>query len=254
MRHGRSVPPSTEPPADLESRDGSDQPPLLGPFAMLPVWKRRGERAASRTEALQRGRKRKQEDASIRGNQPTTWNVLTSDSLSEGDVMDAATDFDAFYNATNRRVLHQMYAMTGNLADAQDVTQEAYARAWQRWKHVRHTDSPEAWVRTVAWRIAASRWRKTKNGIAAMTRHGVPDHTAAPSPDHVALITALKQIPEAQRRAIVLHHLVGMPVEAIAHETGSPPGTVKARLARGRAALAKLLRDEPTIAMGGETP
>lgn len=42
--------------------------------------------------------------------------------------MAGEADFDAFYDATNRRVLHQMYAMTGNLADAQDVTQEAYAR------------------------------------------------------------------------------------------------------------------------------
>lgn len=168
--------------------------------------------------------------------------------------MDDQTDFDAFYNATSRRVLHQMYAMTGNLADAQEVTQEAYARAWQRWKSVRHAGSPEAWVRTVAWRIAASRWRKAKNGVAAMARHGVPDHAAAPGPDHVALVSALKKLPEAQRRAIVLHHLVGMPVEAVAHETGAPPGTVKARLSRGRAALAELLKDEPTITMGGETP
>jgi RNA polymerase sigma-70 factor (ECF subfamily) len=160
-------------------------------------------------------------------------------------------DFDAFYNATNRRLLHQMYAMTSSLADAQDCTQEAYARAWQHWKQVRDASNPEAWVRTVAWRIAASRWRKTKNGVAAMTRLGRPDDTAPPSPDHVALVTALKQIPEAQRRAIVLHHLAGLSVSEIATETDVAPGTVKARLSRGRAALAELLRDQPSV-KGGE--
>ncbi len=157
--------------------------------------------------------------------------------------MDAVAEFDAFYNATARRVQHQMYAMTGNLADAQECTQEAFARAWQRWKTVRDADNPEAWVRTVAWRIAASRWRKTKNGIAAFARHGPAGHTEPPSPDHVALVAALKQIPDHQRRAIVLHHLVGMSVDDIARETGAPTGTVKARLSRGRAALAELLDD-----------
>ncbi|HEY9409166.1 MAG TPA: SigE family RNA polymerase sigma factor [Jiangellaceae bacterium] len=168
--------------------------------------------------------------------------------------MDDTADFDAFYNATNRRVMHQMYAMTSNLADAQECTQEAYARAWQRWKQVRHAQSPEAWVRTVAWRIAASRWRKAKNSVAALTRHGPPEHAAPPSPDHVALVEALRQIPEAQRRAIVLHHLVGMSVEEISHEIGAPTGTIKARLSRGRSALAELLRDQPNVTTGGETP
>lgn len=151
--------------------------------------------------------------------------------------------FDAFYQGTNRRVLHQMYAMTSNLADAQELVQEAYARAWQRWSSVSTYDDPEAWVRTVAWRLAASRWRKARNGVSAMLRLGPPEHAPEPSIDNVALVTALKAIPEAQRRAIVLHHLGGLSVAEVAHETGSPEGTVKARLSRGRAALAELLAD-----------
>jgi RNA polymerase sigma-70 factor (ECF subfamily) len=103
--------------------------------------------------------------------------------------MSDSDDFDAFYHATSRRLLHQMYAMTGNLADAQDCVQEAYARAWQHWKQVHHSDDPAAWVR-VAWRIAASRWRKTRNGVRAIVRHGAPDHSQPPSPDHVALVQA----------------------------------------------------------------
>lgn len=154
-----------------------------------------------------------------------------------------ADGFDAFYTGTSRRVLHQMYAMTGNLADAQELVQEAYARAWQRWSSVSAYDDPEAWVRTVAWRLAASRWRKARNGVAAMLKHGPAPDTPEPSVDNVALVAALRQIPEVQRRAIVLHHLGGRSVAEVAHETGAPEGTVKARLARGRAALAELLSD-----------
>ena len=69
--------------------------------------------------------------------------------------------------------------------------------------------------------------------------------TGAPSETHVALVEALKQLPEAQRQAIVLHHIADLPVHEVARETGAPEGTVKARLARGRAALQQILSDGP---------
>ena len=80
-----------------------------------------------------------------------------------------------------------------------------------------------------------------------------PTTAAAPSEAHVALVAALKQLPEAQRRALVLHHLADLPVHEVARETGVPEGTVKARLSRGRAALAALLADHQTTLPGGAT-
>lgn len=160
-----------------------------------------------------------------------------------------AGDFDAFYVGTQRRLLAQLYAMTGDRSEAQDCLQEAYARAWQRWATISKYDDPVAWVRTVAWRISSSRWRRARNAAAAWTRHGPPADLAAPSVDSVVLVAALRQIPEAQRRAIVLHHLGGLTVDEIAREVGAPAGTVKARLARGRQALAAILdatSDQPS--------
>lgn len=163
--------------------------------------------------------------------------------------MKDAEGFDAFYAGTSRRLLHQMYAMTGDLADAQDLVQEAYARAWQRWTKVSTYDDPYAWVRTVAWRLAASRWRRAKAAAAALVRHGPPPRPPEPSlVDNMALVSALTRLPDAQRRAIVLHHLAGLPVAEVARETDAPLGTVKARLARGRAALAVLLDDSALAA------
>jgi RNA polymerase sigma-70 factor (sigma-E family) len=155
-----------------------------------------------------------------------------------------ADEFDAFYAGSSRRVLGQMYAMTGSRAEAEDAVAEAYARAWQRWATVRDCDSPEAWVRRVASRIAVSSWRKTVNRIRAHHRDTLEQETEGLSPDHVALVHALKQIPADQRRVIVLHHLVGLSVAEIAAEVGAPSGTVKARLARGRRAMADYLTDD----------
>jgi len=145
--------------------------------------------------------------------------------------------FDAFYSGSVRRVTGQLYAMTGSRAEAEDCVQEAYARAWQRWDKVSGYCDPEAWVRTVAYRVSISTWRKAANMRAAHRRHGAPGDSRGLSPDYVAIVAALRKIPPRQRQAIVLYHLVGLSVEEIATETGAPAGTVKARLSRGRQAL-----------------
>lgn len=156
----------------------------------------------------------------------------------------AADGFDEFYGATSARVVRALHAMTGDLAEAQDVVQEAYARAWQRWSTVSGYEVPEAWVRQVAWRLAVSRARRAKVGLGKLRQHGPPPDVPALEPSAVALAAALRQIPEAQRRAVVLHHVVGLSVAEVAAECGVPDGTIKARLSRGRAALAVLLSDE----------
>ncbi|HUR15190.1 MAG TPA: SigE family RNA polymerase sigma factor [Mycobacteriales bacterium] len=158
--------------------------------------------------------------------------------------MSSTVDFDAFYAATAPSLVRQVHAFTGDLAEAQDCVQEAYARAWQRWARVSEYDVPAAWVRQVACRLAVSRFRRLQVGRGLLPRtQSVPEV----DPSRVALVAALRQIPEAQRLAVVLHHVADLSVEQVAAETGVPVGTVKARLSRGRAALALLLADtEPS--------
>jgi RNA polymerase sigma-70 factor (ECF subfamily) len=154
-----------------------------------------------------------------------------------------AAGFDAFYATHAAALVRQLHAMTGDLGEAQDCVQEGFARAWQRWDAVGRYDAPEAWVRQVAWRLAVSRFRRLSSGRRAARRHGPPPDVPALSPDRVALVAALAGLPPAQRRAVVLHHVAGLSVQEVADETGAPTGTVKARLSRGRAALAAALTD-----------
>jgi RNA polymerase sigma-70 factor (ECF subfamily) len=152
-------------------------------------------------------------------------------------------EFDALYAATATRLVGQLYAMTGDLTEAQDVVQEAFVKAWQRRRELSMVGAPEAWLRTVAWRLAVSRWRSARRAASAWLDRPVPGAAPEPSADHTALVDALRRIPEAQRVAIVLHHLCDLSVEDVADETGVPVGTVKARLSRGRAALLPFLHD-----------
>jgi RNA polymerase sigma-70 factor (ECF subfamily) len=159
-------------------------------------------------------------------------------------------EFDDFYANSFQRLVGQIQAMIGNRDEAQECVQEAFVRAWSHRRTLAKAHSPEAWVRTTAYRLAVSRWRRTVRGRRAPDRAVQPDLTAKP-PDEsrVALMTALEQLPADQRRALVLHHLCDLPVAEVAAEVGAPVGTVKARLSRGRTALHTLLDD--TLTPGG---
>jgi RNA polymerase sigma-70 factor, ECF subfamily len=78
-----------------------------------------------------------------------------------------------------------------------------------------------------------------------VARSRPPESAPAPDENTVALVTALRSLPEAQRRALVLHHLAGFSVAEVAVVEHCPEGTVKARLSRGRAALAPLMGGTP---------
>ncbi len=151
------------------------------------------------------------------------------------------SDFTEFYRATWGRTVACAYAVTAELSAAEDVAQEAYSRAWARWTRLSVYDDPGAWVRHVATRQALSRWRRSRTAMRHLLHQRPPDPVEPPSESTVLLVQALQQLPEAQRRALVLHHLAGLPVTEAARVEGCPEGTLKARLSRGRTALAALL-------------
>ena len=165
-------------------------------------------------------------------------------------------EFDAFYATSRVRLLRQLSVMTTDPELAKDVLQDAYERAWQRWSRVAALEDPEGWVRTVAWRAAVSTFRRRSVAARFLPRLGHGQVVATPaSEEAVDVQRALRSLPAEQRRAVVLHHVACLPVEAIARETGVPVGTVKSRLSRGRAALAAHLGEEyyqGTPAQAGE--
>ena len=76
-------------------------------------------------------------------------------------AMDAA-EFDAFYTGSFRRIVAQVAAMTGSRDEAQECVQEAFVRAWSHRRELSQAQAPEAWVRTTAYRLAVSRWRRER--------------------------------------------------------------------------------------------
>ncbi|WP_051367061.1 SigE family RNA polymerase sigma factor [Hamadaea tsunoensis] len=155
----------------------------------------------------------------------------------------AVHDFDDLYAASFQGLTLQLYAYLGDLAEAQDVVQEAFCRAYARWKSIRDYEDPVLWVRRVAWNLATSRFRRQRTAVNFLRRQR-EEKVAEPSPDRVALVRALAKLPAQQRRAVVLHYMAQLSVAEIAQQEGAPEGTVKSWLSRGRAALAGQLTEK----------
>jgi RNA polymerase sigma-70 factor (ECF subfamily) len=155
--------------------------------------------------------------------------------------------FEEFYTATVGRLLGQLFPVTGDLHEAEEVVQEAFARASIRWSRIRDYDVPEAWVRRVAMNLAADRHRRRHRQVAALHRAGPPPSVPPVSVEALALVHALGTLPIRHRQAIVLHYLVDLPVEEVAATLGTSAGTVKSWLARGRRELAGRLGEPEEV-------
>lgn len=147
------------------------------------------------------------------------------------------------YDASYRRLTGQLIGITGSLVEAEDVVQEAFVRALNHARSFRRTQNPEAWLRVVAVNLARSRWRRVKRWSGLVPRLADPQSYDDQVADRLTLLNALRALPSSQREAIALHHIADLSVNEVAATLGIPVGTVKARLARGRAALAVLLAD-----------
>jgi RNA polymerase sigma-70 factor (sigma-E family) len=161
--------------------------------------------------------------------------------------MAGTADVDELYAATYRRLVVQLYAVCGDMADAEDAVQEAFVTALRKRREFDRVANPEAWVRTVALNQLRGGWRHAS--VVRRLQPKVPgsQRPVEVGPEHVAIVTALASVDPDQREVVVLHYLADLGTAEIAADLGIPEGTVKSRLSRARAKLAGLLeeREEP---------
>ena len=154
------------------------------------------------------------------------------------------------YDVSYPRLVVQLFALCGDLGEAEDAVQEAFVAAVGRGRSLAQVDNQEAWLRTVARNHLRNRWRHL--AVADRMRHRVPrpGDAAEVGPDHVALVDALHTLDAPHRTVTVLHYLADRSVGEIAAELGIPAGTVKSRLSRSRELLAPLLNDTEEVRHG----
>jgi RNA polymerase sigma-70 factor (sigma-E family) len=153
--------------------------------------------------------------------------------------------FEAFVTETGPYLLRVALLLSGDRNHAEDLVQTTFERTYRSWDRVRRTD-PRAYARKVLVNLRIDRWRRIRREVLTspetMPQHPTPSH--ADSVDgRNEVVRALAELPLAQRRVVVLRHLLGLTETETAKELAVSIGTVKSHNARALARLRTLLTE-----------
>jgi RNA polymerase sigma factor (sigma-70 family) len=123
--------------------------------------------------------------------------------------------------------------IVGSRAEAEEVAAETMVKALGSWRTVRTYSLP--WVTKVATNMAIDVVRQRRSADVAKLSPGRSGEDA--TIDRILLLAALKTLPQRQRQALVLHHLVGFDLQQTGEVMGVAPGTVKTHLERATKAM-----------------
>jgi RNA polymerase sigma-70 factor (sigma-E family) len=147
--------------------------------------------------------------------------------------------FELAFDGLYRLAYRLAFRILGDRGDAEDVAQEALARASVRWSRLQ--DRPEGWVTRVASNLAIDRYRRRRRPPPRMTGPvGLVDPYLGERGD---LVAALRRLPRRQREAVVLRYLGDLSEAQVALEMGCSVGAVKSHGARGLSSLHRYLSE-----------
>jgi RNA polymerase sigma-70 factor (ECF subfamily) len=167
-------------------------------------------------------------------------------------------DDDAFatlFHTHKPRVYSLCLRMTNNIAEAEDVTQEAFLQAFRKLSTFRGDSALSTWLHRIAVNTVLMRFRKksfselsldepcTKNADAKPVRreYGSRDRRLAGSIDRIALIQAIRELPEGYRTVFLLHEVEGYEHKEIAAFLNCSTGNSKSQLHKAKMRIRELL-------------
>jgi len=161
----------------------------------------------------------------------------------------------------HKRVYGLCYRFTGSVPDAEDLTQDVFLKIYSNLASFDMArGSLQVWITTMTRNLLVDNFRRTKNQRATrslddgwesaeelkpidrLTSKGLSQHEQAAQKELSAMVqNALARVSVELREAVILRDLQDMDYKEIAQVLGIPEGTVKSRISRGRAELARLL-------------
>jgi RNA polymerase sigma-70 factor (ECF subfamily) len=158
-------------------------------------------------------------------------------------MRDGSDDFDEFCRRLYPRLVGALILQSGDRPVAEEIAQEALARAWERWRTVSLMDEPGGWVFRVALNLSHSQFRRRGAERRASRKTAVAPAAPPDQADAVAVRAAVSRLPSRQRTAVVLRYFADLGVDATAEAMRCRPGTVKALTHQGVAQLRRWLQE-----------
>lgn len=168
-----------------------------------------------------------------------------------GALLKATEDLDAEFEArladSSALAVRVAYSVLRNQHDAEDVAQDAFAKAHRSFSSLRDRDRFRAWLVRMTWRLAldrrrGDRRRMVREHVAVPPATGpTVEDTAIEAEREAAVWRAVDALPEKLRAALVLAAIEGLGVHDVAVLLGVPEGTVKSRLFLARKKLQEML-------------
>lgn len=163
---------------------------------------------------------------------------------SSPQVIESEQDYSAFFVLEFAAVLRTISLILRDHGRAEEVTQDAFVQLLRHWPKVSRYDKPQAWIRRVAIRLAMRSIRRQRL-ISFVTLDSLTARTI--STTRLDVIDAVRQLPGAQRAAIVLFYFEDRSVAEIAGILGCAEPTARVHLHRGRNRLRKLLGEADDV-------
>lgn len=166
---------------------------------------------------------------------------------SAAPARDDDRDFAARVAETQRRVFQIAYSVVANAADAEEVAQEAYLRAYRKFRSLRDPAKFRAWVGRIAFRLALNHRRGRARQLARDTAwHAVrPEATPESAALNRVYLSRLRdeidRLPDKLRAVVLLSAVEGMEAAEVAALLKIPVGTVRSRLHLARKRLLEVM-------------
>lgn len=148
--------------------------------------------------------------------------------------------FERLVRAYSAELYRYAYWLCRDRFTAEDLVQEAFARAWSGWASLREESAARKWLYTILHNEHARLYERKRLDIAEdQDLDALEDHRLGGAYGEIAMRQALHGLPETYREPLLLQVLGGFSCEEIAALLNLTPGAVMTRLSRARSALRK---------------
>lgn len=170
--------------------------------------------------------------------------------IARADVQSSEAGFGERVAENQRRVFQIAYSVLGNAADAEDIAQEAFLRAYQKFASLREAEKFRGWVNRIVFRLALNRKRGYRRRLARDTAWQMKEERAvvdgAKYAEQQVLLDRLRReierLPEKLRSTLQLSLVEEMEAADVGAMLGIPAGTVRSRVHTARRLLLEVMK------------